>query len=306
VERASELAFAEPDFAVPVVSPSSSPDPLELLLALLFASELPPLASALLLFLALPLSDTVASFVPPLPPAELALASPELPEVAVVSPSSSFLPVPEYVAVASPVLPERAVLFASPPLASWSCDTSPPSALELFVARASEEAVELPERAEPEVSPESSSPEPFEVFFADVLPDESPPEAVELLLFVALPLPETLAVFEPPFPPRAELDVLPELPEVAEVSPPPEPADVAVAPPVEPEVALLVALPPFADWFWLVSPPEELLLFVAVASLEESQLPDVAVPVAPLIDEFVALDEQLDDAANATSWCDTI
>jgi len=204
------------------------------------------------------------------------------------------------------VLPLRAVLFASPPLASWSCDTSPPCALELFVAVALELAVELPERAVPEVSPESSSPEPFEVFLADVSPDAEPLEAVELLLFVALPLPDTLAVFEPPLPPFAELVALPELPEVAEVSPPPEPVDVAVAEPVLPEVALLVALPPFADWSWFTSPPDELLLFVAVDELEESQLPEVDVPVAPLIAEFVELEEQVDDAANATSWCDTI
>jgi hypothetical protein len=205
------------------------------------------------------------------------------------------------------VLPERAVLVASPPLASWSCDTSPPCALESFVAVEEEEAVELPECAVPEVSPESSSPEPFEVFFAELSPDAEPPEAVELLLFVALPLPETLALFEPPFPPFAELCALPELPEVAEVSPlPPEPADVAVAPPVEPEVALLVALPPFASWFWVTSPPEELLLLLAVEELEESHVPEVELPVAPLLDEFEELEEHEDDAANATSWCDTI
>jgi len=94
VDLASELEVAVPDLAVPVVSPSSSPDPFDSLLAVLLASASPPLASALLLLLALPLPDTLASFVPPLPPVELAFASPELPEVAEVSPSS-FLPVPE-------------------------------------------------------------------------------------------------------------------------------------------------------------------------------------------------------------------
>jgi len=274
------------------------------LLAVLLASAPPPWALALLLLLALPLSLASASFVPPLPPVELALASPELPEVAVVSPPTP--PPPESVAVAAPVLPVPAVLLALPPLASWSCDTSPPLELELFVAVVVEEAVELPERAVPEVSPESSSPELFEAFLAELLPDAEPPEAVVLLLFVALPLPETLALFEPPFPPVAELVAEPELPEVAEVlPPPPEPVDVAVAPPVLPEVALLVALPPFADWPWVASPPVELLLLVAVVELEESHVPEVELPVAPLLDEFEEPDEHA-VAANATSWCDTI
>jgi len=51
----------------------------------LFAS--PALASLLLLFDALPLPSMLALLVPPLPPFEEALASPELPDRAVVSPS---------------------------------------------------------------------------------------------------------------------------------------------------------------------------------------------------------------------------
>ncbi len=205
------------------------------------------------------------------------------------------------------MLPDRDVLLASPPFASWFWVTSPPLELESLFAVAVEEALDLPEVALPEVSPESSPLEPLDVFDAELLPDAEPPEAFELLLFVALPLPETLALFEPPFPPFAELVALPELPEVAEVSPlPPEPVEVEFAFPVLPEVAELSALPPLASWVWVTSPPLELLELLAVDELVESHVPEVAVPVAPPVAEFVALDEQDEVAANATSWCPTI
>jgi hypothetical protein len=111
----SELESALPDVAVPVVSPSSSPEPCELLLASLDALESPPVALELLSFVEFPLPLTFASLEPPFPPVEDALASPELPEVAVASPASLL---PELFAVASPVLPEEEVLVASPPFAS--------------------------------------------------------------------------------------------------------------------------------------------------------------------------------------------
>ncbi len=57
-----------------------------MLLASLDALESPPVALELLLLSEFPLPETLAVFEPPLPPVELALASPELPEVAVVSP----------------------------------------------------------------------------------------------------------------------------------------------------------------------------------------------------------------------------
>jgi hypothetical protein len=139
---------------------------------------------------------------------------------------------------------------------------------------------------------------------AELLPDAEPPEAFELLLFVALPLPLTLALFEPPFPPFAEEDALPELPEVAEVSPPPEPVLVAVALPVLPEEAALLALPPLACWLCFTSPPLELLLLFAVELPEDVHSPELALPEAPLLDEFEELDEHV--AAKATSWCATI
>jgi hypothetical protein len=178
---------------------------------------------------------------------------------------------------------------------------SPPWELESLFDVVSEEAVDEPDVALPEVFPESSPPEPLDVFDAELLPCAEPPEAFELLLFVALPLPETFALFEPPLPPCEEASALPELPEVADESPP---ELVEEALPVVPEVAWLVASPPFADWVCVTSPPEELLLLFAVVELVESQLPEFEVPVAPLLDEFEELDEHV--AANATSWCATI
>jgi len=68
----------------------------------------------------------LASLAPPFPPVEKALALPELPDVAVVSPAIAELDddvvcdeqeLPVESAQAVPVLPERAVLDASPPLA---------------------------------------------------------------------------------------------------------------------------------------------------------------------------------------------
>jgi hypothetical protein len=120
----SELESALSDEAVPVVSPSS-PEPCELLLAELDALESPPEALELLLFVEFPLPDTLASLEPPFPPADDAFASPELPEVAVVSPPPPF-PVYELFAVASPVLPDVELLVASPPFASWFWVMSPP------------------------------------------------------------------------------------------------------------------------------------------------------------------------------------
>jgi hypothetical protein len=166
-----------------------------------------------------------------------------------------------------------------------------------------EEALDSPEVAWPEVSPELSPLEPLDVFFAELLPCAEPPEAFELLLFVALPLFETLALFEPPLPPCEEAWALPELPEVADESPP---ELVELALPVLPEVAVLVASPPFALWVCLTSPPVELLLLFAVVELVESQLPELEVPVAPWLDEFDEPDEHCDVAANATSWWPTI
>lgn len=287
-----ELDFADPDEAVPdVFFPPSSPVCVSLL-ASLSAFAPPPRAVELLLFVELPLPSTAALFDPPLPPVAFAFASPESPDCAFAS------PLPELFADALPVLPDPAVLVASPPLASWFWVTSPPSALELLFDVVLEEAVDEPEVALPEGSPEP--PPELDVFFAELSPDAEPPVAFELLLFVALPLPETLALFEPPLPPCEAALALPESPEVAEASPP---ELVAVAPPVLPEEAVLVASPPFASWVCVTSPPEELLLLFAVVVLEELHCPEVADPDVLLpLDELVALDEQLDDvAANATS-----
>jgi hypothetical protein len=95
----SDDDVASPDVAVPEVSPSLSPP------ELLFEAELsllasPPVASELLLLLALPLLDTLASLWPPFPPLAEELASPEFPDCAVVSPSP---PEPPESAVALPV-----------------------------------------------------------------------------------------------------------------------------------------------------------------------------------------------------------
>jgi hypothetical protein len=170
-------------------------------------------------------------FEPPLPPVDLALASPESPDVAVVSPSS---PQFEFSAHAVPVLPDRAVLVALPPFASWCWVTSPPSASESLCEVVVEEALDEPDVAFPEGSPESSSPVLLVEFDAELLPCADPPEAFELLLFVALPLSETLALFEPPLPPCAVASASPELPVRADESPP---ELVEVALPVFPEVA---------------------------------------------------------------------
>jgi len=121
VASAEELAL--PDVAEPFESPSSPP-PVVLLSAELLLRASPDVASVLLLFEAFPLPATCAWLWPPLPPLADASASPELPERAVVSPSSS--PPPLELAVALPVGPVVAVLAALPPLASWSWLTSPP------------------------------------------------------------------------------------------------------------------------------------------------------------------------------------
>jgi hypothetical protein len=165
-----------------------------------------------------------------------------------------------------------------------------------------EEALDEPDFAFPEGSPESSSPVLLVEFDAELLPCADPPEAFELLLFVALPLSETLALFEPPLPPCAVALASPELPERADESPP---ELVEVALPVSPEVALLVALPPLAFWVCVTSPPSELLLLFAVDEFEDLHVPELELPEAPLpLDELVELDEHV--AAKATSWCATI
>jgi len=107
---------APPEVAEPVESPSSPP-PVVLLFAELLLLASPDVAFELLLFDALPLSDTPAVLWPPFPPVADAVASPELPDVALVVPLSP--PPPLELAVALPVGPEVAELLASPPLASW-------------------------------------------------------------------------------------------------------------------------------------------------------------------------------------------
>jgi len=107
---------APPEVAEPVESPSSPP-PVVLLFAELSLLASPDVAFELLLFDALPLSDTPAVLWPPLPPVVDAVASPELPDVALVVPLSP--PPLLELAVALPVGPEVAELLASPPLASW-------------------------------------------------------------------------------------------------------------------------------------------------------------------------------------------
>lgn len=78
-----------------------------------------PLAVADEQLAALPLLLTEALLCPPLPPAESADALPDLPVVAVQSPSPlPFFLFEEQSAVALPVFPEVAELSASPPLAS--------------------------------------------------------------------------------------------------------------------------------------------------------------------------------------------
>lgn len=246
----SDDEFALPEVAVPDVDPLSSPPEVRLL-AWLSASEPPPLASELLLLEALPLPSTLASLLPPLPPLAPALASPESPDCASASPLPEA--VPPFVlsqfplellvyASAHPVLPERAVLVASPPSASWFCVTSPPSAeLSLF-----DVVVEL-DLAFPDVAEPDGSCSPDDVvFFASLCASEPPPLALDVLLFEALPLSSTLASLRPPLPPLALAFASPESPDSALASPLPELAD---APPVPPDVAVLVASPPFASWF---------------------------------------------------------
>jgi len=119
VAVAFEVESAVPDVAEPFESPSSPP-PVVLLSAELLLPASPDVAFELLLFEALPLSEILAALWPPLPPVAEAVASPEFPDLAVVSPSFSSLPPPLEDAVALPVGPEVALLVASPPLASWS------------------------------------------------------------------------------------------------------------------------------------------------------------------------------------------
>lgn len=155
---------------------------------------------------------------------------------------------PEF-AHASPVLPDRAVLVASPPFASWSWLMSPPSAELLLFDSDVDVAFEFPDVALPDVSLSSSPPE---LLLAALLAASAlPEEAFELLLFEALPLLDTLALLCPPLPPHADAEASPEFPDLAVVSPSllPLPLELAVALPVGPEVAELVASPPLASWF---------------------------------------------------------
>jgi hypothetical protein len=229
VTLADDSAFEPPDVAVP---PLLEPDlPVPLLLELALAAPLlllaePDEAPVLLLLLsALPLFETLWLAEPPLPPTEELLALPELPDVAVDLPA----PFPDplsLLAFAGPVWPDEASLQALPPLAlfCWFWFWFPPWADELLVAEASDSALELPEVAVPPVLEPEPGPllELLEFAFAAPLLLVAPPEfAFELLLLLlALPLPETLWLTDPPSPPVAELLVDPELPDVAVAVPP--------------------------------------------------------------------------------------
>lgn len=170
------------------------------------------------------------------------------------------------------MLPVKAPLEASPPLesSSWFSSTLPSAPLP-FSALVHELALELPDFA-------VWLPPPDPELLAELLLLVPPPVAVAPLLFEALPLPETVCVELPPFPPVAELFALPEFPEVALEALDPlleELLDLAL--PVLPEPAQLSALPPLESlyWPWLTLPDAE-ELFSELVSEEAVELPEVA------------------------------
>jgi hypothetical protein len=104
------------------------------------------------------------------------------------------------------------------------------------------------------------------------------PLAVADEQFAALPLFSTEALLWPPSPPVASAEASPDLPVVAAHALSSLPVQYAVAGPVSPEVALLVASPPLASWFWVMSPPSDVLSLFDVTSFVDVELPEVALP----------------------------
>jgi hypothetical protein len=228
VALVSEPAEALPDFA------DSDPLPEPELVAVLVAVVSPPVAVALLLLVAFPLSVAVCDESPPLPPVALLVALPVfdasavllllpalLLEVEQASPGSLQSPVSkatesvptivssQRIPPSSPPFSVPASLHASPPLLSYfcSCFTDPLERLSLSAV------VEEHAQALPDVALSDPLPEP--VLEAELLLLVSPPVALAVLLLVALPLPVASWLESPPLPPVAELVASPELPDVA-------------------------------------------------------------------------------------------
>ncbi|MBV8301915.1 MAG: hypothetical protein JOY68_08325 [Candidatus Dormibacteraeota bacterium] len=196
----SDCAVDEPDVA------DSEPPPDPLFDALLPLVVSPPVAVAVLLLEALPLSVADWDESPPLPPVAVLEASPELPALAV----DELLPSELLdVDLLPPVLPVAAAEYASPPLLSSFCDWSTlPSALLQLDALVSDVADEL-------FDVEDSDPLPDPLLDAVLLEVVDPPVALAPLLFDALPLPVADCDELPPLPPVALLEAFPELVESA-------------------------------------------------------------------------------------------